>query len=44
MFWGISAVTVIVVALVLCKKIEESGVKRWGATGSLFSYENKEAK
>lgn len=44
MFWGISIAIVIVVALILCQKIESSGVKRWGATGSLFGYENKEAK
>ncbi len=43
-FWGASIVFVLVVALVLCQKIEASGVKRWGATGSLFSYEKEEAK
>ena len=42
-FWGCSIIFVIVVALILCNKIEASGVKRWGATGSLFSYEKKEA-
>jgi hypothetical protein len=43
-FWGASIAFVLVVALVLCQKIEASGVKRWGATGSLFSYEKEEAK
>ena len=42
-FWSGSILFVIVVALFLCKKIEDSGVKRWGATGSLFSYEKKGA-
>ena len=42
-FWGGSILFVIVVALILCKKIEDSGVKRWGATGSLFSYEKKDS-
>ncbi len=44
MFWGGSILFVVVVALILCQKIEASGVKRWGATGSLFSYEKEEAK
>lgn len=44
MFWGTSIAMVLVVALVLCKKIEDSGVKRWGATGSLFNYKNEEGK
>ncbi|MDT8903161.1 hypothetical protein [Anaeroselena agilis] len=44
MFWGCSILFVLVVALILCMKIEASGVKRWGATGSLFSYEKKEAQ
>lgn len=44
LFWGGSILFVLVVALILCQKIEASGVKRWGATGNLFSYENKEAK
>ncbi len=44
LFWGCSIIFVLVVALILCQKIEASGVKRWGATGSLFSYEKEEAK
>lgn len=42
LFWGSSIIFVLVVALILCKKIEASGVKRWGATGSMFSYQKKE--
>ena len=44
LFWGGSILFVLVVALILCQKIEASGVKRWGATGNLFSYKKKEAK
>ena len=43
LFWGSSILFVVVVSLILCNKIEASGVKRWGATGSVFSYEKKEA-
>jgi hypothetical protein len=38
-FWGASIVTCIAVSLYLCRKIEASGVRRWGATGKLLSYE-----
>lgn len=38
-FWAGSIVFVVAVALHLCRKIEASGVARWGATGSIFKYE-----
>lgn len=38
-FWGASIAVCIVVSLYLCSKIEESGVRRWGATGNLLRYE-----
>ena len=39
LFWGASIVFCIAVALYLCRRIEVSGVRRWGATGKLLSYE-----
>lgn len=41
LFWGASIVFCIALSLWLCRKIEASGVRRWGATGSLLRYERK---
>ncbi|MDW5376571.1 hypothetical protein R6258_06520 [Halomonas sp. HP20-15] len=42
LFWSASIVVSFVVSISLCRKIEASGVPRWGATGKLFRYENRE--
>ncbi|WP_169802972.1 hypothetical protein [Thauera butanivorans] len=41
LFWGASIVFCIVLSLYLCSKIEASGVRRWGASGSLLGYKEK---
>ncbi|MEB3419241.1 hypothetical protein ACFSDD_23195 [Salipiger marinus] len=38
-FWGGSIAFSIGVSLWLCSRIEASGVRRWGATGSLLRYD-----
>lgn len=38
-FWGASIAFSIIISLWLCGRIEASGVRRWGATGSLLRYE-----
>jgi hypothetical protein len=37
--WVCTIATSIVLTVIVCKIIEKSKVKRWGATGSLFKYE-----
>ncbi|WP_274611519.1 hypothetical protein [Rhodoplanes elegans] len=39
LFWGASIAFCVAVAVYLCSLIEQSGVRRWGATGKLFRYE-----
>lgn len=41
LFWGVSIVISVLLSLFLCRRIEVSGVRRWGATGKLFRYEGK---
>lgn len=41
-FWGASIAFCIAISIHLCRRIEASGVRRWGASGSLFRYERKE--
>ncbi|MFN3524510.1 MAG: hypothetical protein ACK4YU_00360 [Paracoccus sp. (in: a-proteobacteria)] len=38
-FWGASIAFSILISLWLCSRIEATGVKRWGATGSLLRYD-----
>lgn len=38
-FWGASIAFSIVISLWLCHRIEASGVRRWGASGSLLRYD-----
>lgn len=38
-FWGVSIAFSIIISLWLCHRIEASGVRRWGATGSLLRYD-----
>ncbi|MBZ4691009.1 MAG: hypothetical protein JG765_2260 [Cereibacter sp.] len=38
-FWGASIAFSILVSLWLCSRIEATGVRRWGATGSLLRYD-----
>jgi hypothetical protein len=40
-FWGLTVVIGVVVALILCRQIENSGVAHWGATGNLLQYRPK---
>lgn len=40
-FWGASIAFGIAISAYLCSRIEASGVRRWGATGKLFQYEEK---
>lgn len=40
LFWGASIAFSVVVSIVLCFRIEASGVRRWGATGKLLRYED----
>lgn len=40
-FWGASIVFCLAVSIHLCRRIEASGVRRWGATGKTFCYEEK---
>ena len=37
--WGCTIVSSIVFCVYVCNLIEKSNVKRWGATGKLFTYE-----
>lgn len=39
LFWGASIAFSIIISLWICSRIEASGVRRWGATGSLLRYE-----
>lgn len=38
-FWGASIAFSILISLWLCGRIEATGVKRWGAMGSLLRYD-----
>ena len=37
--WGCTIVVSVVLTVLVCRYIERTGVKRWGATGKLFKYE-----
>ncbi|MGY4690945.1 hypothetical protein [Salibacterium sp. K-3] len=39
LIWVIIIIFSLVLGTYLCWRIEKHGVKRWGATGSLFKYE-----
>ena len=39
LIWGATVVAAIVFCMYVCKSIEKTKVKRWGATGKLFTYE-----
>lgn len=39
LFWGASIAFSITISLWICSRIETSGVRRWGASGSLLRYE-----
>lgn len=41
-FWGASIAASIVISLWLCHRIEASGVRRWGASGSLLGHDGGE--
>jgi hypothetical protein len=39
LFWGGSIAFCVAVSAIVCRNIEASGVRRWGACGKLFGYE-----
>ena len=39
LIWAATIVSSIVFCTIICKLIEKTKVKRWGATGKLFKYE-----
>lgn len=44
LIWVGTIVFALVLGTILCYRIEKSGVKRWGATGSLFKYNPEQEK
>ncbi|WP_167578695.1 hypothetical protein [Jeotgalibacillus proteolyticus] len=41
LIWIIIIIFALILGTYLCYRIEKHGVKRWGATGSLFKYNPK---
>lgn len=38
LIWLSTLIFTVILGVILCYKVEKSGVKRWGATGKLFKY------